>query len=298
MKEAKWNMYENRDNPDLADVVYILGPGSKYGDAEIVLSLRSIEKHLINYGNIHVFGADVSSLFKSPESKSSLMFNHVIKTDPSRIYQQQKKLDLVLAACDTKGVSDDFILFSDDYFLTKDVDALRSPYYCSKKDLDSKLTLLESKKKGPVKQRVQVDTVKALSLGGNTEYAREFKDFSTFTPMRINKTKFKGAVRKYLKEDKSRYGVDFKSIYGNTIIDSERLTQEGNDTEGWDVSVTPHFPIEITKDLFKGNKGFENEGFDKFISRNKSFSVSEKRMTMDMAKVISSKYPNKSRWER
>jgi len=297
MKEAKWNKYENRDNPDLNDVVYILGSGSKFGDAEIVLSLRSVEKHLINYGNIHVFGADVSKMFKSPEDKSHLIFNHVIQEKPYSVYRQQKKLDLVMAACESKGVSDDFILFSDDYFLTKDVDAVRSPYYAHKHSLDMELTLRESKKKGPVRQKVEADTTKALNTNVNPDYFVSAKNFSTFTPMRINKKKFKTVINFCLKGQTPRYGVDFKSIYANSIIDPTR-TSEGNDVEGWDVVEKPHFPVEITKDLFKIDGGFENDAFELAITRNDSFSVSDKRMTMDMAKVISSKYPNKSRWEK
>src|SRR5690349_20419873 len=101
------------------DVVYPLGKGSRWKNNEIKYSLRSVEKHLQNYGKVFVIG-------EKPNFLANV--NHIPAEDKhpipdSNIFEKLK------TACETKEISDTFLFFNDDHYLLEDFDAEKFPYF-------------------------------------------------------------------------------------------------------------------------------------------------------------------------
>lgn len=109
---------------DKLDIVIPLGSGSKWEDNELRYCLRSIEQYMKNYRNIIIIG-------KCPDWLTNIL--HIpCKDSISPSYNIQKKL---LLACKNEFVSEDFVYFNDDYFLTDIWKANFIPFYSTGKRL-------------------------------------------------------------------------------------------------------------------------------------------------------------------
>lgn len=94
------------------DVVYVLGKGSRWNDNEIRYSIRSLKKHFKELGNVVVVG-------ERPIWMKSVI--HIPFTDNININKDARMMQKIAAACDCPKVSDDFIFFTDDIYLNKDL---------------------------------------------------------------------------------------------------------------------------------------------------------------------------------
>jgi glycosyltransferase involved in cell wall biosynthesis len=105
---------------ELIDVVIPLGKGSKSANNELRFCLRSIEQYLEGYRNIWIIG-------QKPKFLKNV--NHISHEEyhpkSNNIYDKIKR------ACNIGEISDNFILFNDDYFLVEKVDAPTYPNYYS-----------------------------------------------------------------------------------------------------------------------------------------------------------------------
>jgi glycosyltransferase involved in cell wall biosynthesis len=113
---------------ELIDVVIPLGKGSSSANNELRFCLRSIEQYLEGYRNIWIIG-------QKPKFLKNI--NHI----PHEEYHPKSNNihDKIKRACNTGEISDNFILFNDDYFLVEKVDAPTYPNYYSNEALKEAL---------------------------------------------------------------------------------------------------------------------------------------------------------------
>jgi hypothetical protein len=101
------------------DIVIPLGRGSTWGDNEIRYSLRSIEKHLKGYDNIFVVG-ELPTFLK----------NVIHISCPNvQLKPQRSIFNKIMCAVNDERVSENFIHFSDYYYLLKNVYVNDLAYY-------------------------------------------------------------------------------------------------------------------------------------------------------------------------
>ena len=103
----------------MTDVVYIVGTGSKMGNDELRYSLRSIEKHLKNVGNVYVIG-------HRPEWVTNV--THIPCNDEPGDKGLNIRSKTALAIGDNR-VSEHFLKVYDDHFLLSDFSADNFPYF-------------------------------------------------------------------------------------------------------------------------------------------------------------------------
>ncbi len=99
------------------DVVYILGVGSKWNDNELRFSLRSIERYYLNLGNVYVVG-------EKPKWLSDEVI-HLPAKDPYLSKSRNGLHKIFMAATELPELSNPFLLFNDDFFLTTAIDEFK-----------------------------------------------------------------------------------------------------------------------------------------------------------------------------
>jgi len=103
----------------MIDVVYVLGTGSRFKNHEIRFSLRSVEKHLQNVGNIWIVG----------EHHPQLTGVNFIPYPDKTKYPASNIMYKITRACEDQAISDNFLFVNDDHYLLQDFDAETFPYY-------------------------------------------------------------------------------------------------------------------------------------------------------------------------
>lgn len=186
-------------------IVYVLGNGSKWNNLEIRLSLRSIEKHLKNYGQVFVIG-------DNPKLKNVI---HIQAEDPHAI-PDSNILHKLTIACSTPEISDTFLFVNDDHYLLSDYEADKFPYFYSG-------TLQEYvKRRGKDTYRNRVEN----TLNSLTERSLPTKFFDIHTPILYKKDLFLKHVTGVYDPTK-RDGMVLKSLYGNAIQAEGVQMQDG-----------------------------------------------------------------------
>lgn len=99
-------------------VMYPLGTGSKLNNWELRMSLRSVEKHLSNYGEVIIVG-------EKPDWIQNV--NHISYPDESKIpdYNIMKKTERAFQEVEK------LLFFNDDHYLLEDFDAESFPSFYS-----------------------------------------------------------------------------------------------------------------------------------------------------------------------
>lgn len=244
----------------MTDIVYILGSGSIWDNNEIKYSLRSVEKHLCGVGNVYSCGA-----------KSSLNIGHIPCEDfPNQ--NMTKALNIrnkILAACNDERVSENFLVFSDDYFLLESHAAGAYPYFYR--------GLLEDGMKTPglssLYRMVYGNTIKVLK-----DNKLPTKHFNVHAPILYNKEKAKQALS--IADWNTMLGFMSKSLYCN-YCNIEGVLQS-------DCKISQPLATEKIHELIAGRPFFTISDRAIMQGRNPLFS---------MVTVFNQLYPNKSRWE-
>lgn len=104
----------------MADVLYIIGDGSRYGNAELKYSLRSLSKYGRNYGRVFITG-------KCPDfvNRDRVIFTPEIDIGRPMINHWWK----VFQTFWKTEISEKIVLMYDDVFLTRPVDLSHYPWY-------------------------------------------------------------------------------------------------------------------------------------------------------------------------
>lgn len=199
--------------PGKIDIVYILGVGSAWNNNEIRFSLRSIEKHGLDAGNIFVVG-----------EKPSFISDKIIHIPALDIYNPMVNADGNIAhkvglACADNRISEDFLFINDDHILLKPVNLKSIPYY-HKGDLNSTNTYPpEWFGVNYWRSRLKY-TRDQLNFKGLTAY-----NFDCHVPMVINKLKFTNALSHFPIGE--GIGLTMKSLYGNSIASTDWKLLQG-----------------------------------------------------------------------
>jgi len=236
----------------MIDVVYILGSGSTVGNAEIKYSLRSIEKHLKDYGNVFIIGERPYFL---NEKAIEIKFKDLHRNKARNIMSKINR-----AAIDER-VSDNFILFNDDYFLLQDVSAIGYPFYY-KNNLKEAISLNIGEYEKHLRATLQV----------LEEKNKPIFNFDSHYPIIYNKEKVKKVIENY--NWNVDFGYTFKSIYCNHYhVKGLHLA---------DCKVSHQYSLEQIKAINKGRS---------------MFSTGEKAMCQAMIRYLKEMFPEKSIYE-
>jgi hypothetical protein len=181
------------------DIVYLFAMGHTFWrDQELRYSLRSLEKQGENYGNIILVGD------KPPYLNGKII--HIPQSDNSLHCHERRIYEKLLVACNTPEISDPFIFFNDDYFLTKPIDFSNIGYYFSI-NIEDKII---KRSRNDLYKKTMRNTFAVLKEKGlKTRY------FDIHYPMQYYKNKFIEAMKKYDWEINAGYLI--KSLYANTL---------------------------------------------------------------------------------
>lgn len=177
------------------DVLYYIGSGSMRHNIELRLSLRSIEKFGKNIDRVFIVG-------NKPEFIKNVEYIWV-ENEYEWWRNAFEKTKVAIKA----GISDDFLLMNDDFFMLKDFDAETYPFYHRGEiptDTNREYT------------RVLANTRKILEKEGY-----KTKHFGMHCPIRINGKKYL-ELEKYMKEP-----VSVRCLYGNIFVKGARQAKDG-----------------------------------------------------------------------
>lgn len=183
----------------MIDVMYPLGGGSNWDNNELKYSLRSVEKHCKNVGNIIIVGKSLPA-FINPDT--------VIFIEKKDEYWKEKNIMLAIKfACE---VSERFMQFNDDYFVSKDVDFLTMPTYCREfEDMGAWLDYRRKYKKGRIGYtRILNRTYHQLKQLGLPSIC-----YDIHIPMLIESDKYLDAIDNFDWERKN--AMTYRAMYGN-----------------------------------------------------------------------------------
>lgn len=176
------------------DVLYYIGGGSRHQNRELRFSLRSLEKHCKDVGKVWIVGnrppfvAGVEYLWV--EDSGAWWQNAFYKT----------------MAAIKAGISNDFLLMNDDFYMLKDFEAATYPYY-HRGDI--------SENANTQYQQTILNTKRVLQGMG-----KPFKHYGVHCPMRINGAKY-SQLEKFYKDDS--LPVSARCLYGNLFCGGQKV---------------------------------------------------------------------------
>jgi hypothetical protein len=177
------------------DILYILGTGSKWYDNEIRYSVRSVEKHLEEYGRIFVCGA-------MPKFFDLRRYEYIEANDLGK-HKLLNAIHKIRLACLKKDLSDDFILMNDDFIFLKK--AKHIPNY-NIGTLEERIK--NHKTKSGYYYWAMEETLEYLKSKG----VKNPLSFEVHYPMMLNKEKFLDLIDEVYYSQKP---ILFRSVYGN-----------------------------------------------------------------------------------
>lgn len=173
------------------DVVYFVKEA--YENEELRYSLRSVDLNL-PHRNVWIYGMPPCGI----EVDHVARFGQTGRTKWDRVRSMFEKLDL------NYGLSDNFILMNDDFFIMKPIKELKNYYGGS---LQERINVIEKHFNGPTSYTVRLRrTQEYLKANKLTT-----KNYELHIPMIVNKAKFKEQLDRY----KGLNGAS-RSFYGNT----------------------------------------------------------------------------------
>ena len=179
------------------DALYYIGGGSMRHNIELRLSLRSLEKYVKNIDRVFIVG-------NKPEFLTNVEYLWV--DDDFKFW---KNAFIKTKAAIKAGISDDFLLMNDDFFITGEIDAKTYPYY-HKGEMPAQ----------GISEYTDViaNTRKVLEREGKTTF-----HYGVHCPIRINGAKYL-TLEKYYDEP-----VSARCLYGNLFCDGQEIKDNKGD---------------------------------------------------------------------
>ncbi|MBP5352545.1 MAG: hypothetical protein J6Y91_02115 [Alphaproteobacteria bacterium] len=180
------------------DILYYIGSGSHHNNQELRYSLRALEHHCQDLGKVWIVG-------NKP---------HFLNDNIHYLWVPDDKEWWKNAYCKTRaaidaGISEDFLLMNDDFYMLKDFYAAQYPYY-HKGDIMEKAS--------NAYQQVIVNTRRILESSG-----KPYKHYGVHCPMRINVCKYKELDRFYNHEYEDM-PVSARCLYGNLFCRGRKVS--------------------------------------------------------------------------
>ncbi len=236
------------------DILYILGTGSFWNNNELRYSLRSLEKYAKNVNRIFITG-DVKPSF----IKDNVIFNQVSDISQPAINSLHK----ILWTIENTDISENFLFMNDDFFLLKDIDITKYPFYC----------------KGILKNINNNNTEYRQSMVDTYNYLVDKKintnNYEVHAPIVYNKKDFIALKDFWLDCIKTKYGMLHRSIYCNYY----------------------YKPITNRRDCKLYTVCNEND-VKRQIKDFNCFSISDKVIKSGVEMYLAHTLPNKCKWER
>lgn len=179
------------------DVLYYIGNGSRHQNRELRYSLRALEAHCKDIDNVWVVGN------KPPFLADNVKYLWV--EDSGLWWQNAYKK--TMAAIDA-GISENFLLMNDDFYMLKDFTAARYPHYHKGNIGD----VAHNKY-----QEVIISTKHILE-----DMGKPFKHYGVHCPMRINAEKYKELAKFYDNEYTAK-PVSARCLYGNLFCRGKQV---------------------------------------------------------------------------
>lgn len=174
----------------MIDIVYPLGIGSRWNNNELRYSLRSVEKNLTAVRKVFLIG-------QNPEWIKNVV--HIPYPDDKNVPDENIRYK-ILAACDDKRISNDFLFMNDDHYILKQFQADKFPFYYA--------DLFKTYFKRGDQYGIRCRNSYRYLIDNN--YSTKFYDIHY--PIIYNKSKF----RQIFSNLKPKYsGYVLKSLYGN-----------------------------------------------------------------------------------
>ena len=192
----------------MTDVLYILGRGSKHNDVELRLSLRTLEANGKNIGRLFIVG-------NCPDWVQNTI--HIPAEDT---YQSsQNHAYKVIVAC-YRGISDNFLLMNDDFFMLKPFDVGNYPYY-------ARGELKEYDNPNPYQQILNKTREYLLGKGIDHPMA-----FNVHCPIIYNKKNFLTFEELFHDVKFEDVGYSWRTLYGNMFVKDYYIVK--NDCKEYD----------------------------------------------------------------
>lgn len=178
------------------DVLYYIGGGSHHNNQELRYSLRSLEKHCADIGNIWIVG-----------NKPHFLNSNVkyLWVDDSGVWWQNAFRKTIAAI--KAGISEDFLLMNDDFYMLQDFTISDYPYYHKGKISDIAANNY---------QKVIINTKRILQNLG-----KPVMHYGVHCPIRINAEKYKQLSEFYTSVDNP---VSARCLYGNLFCKGKKVT--------------------------------------------------------------------------
>lgn len=228
------------------DIVYVVKDAA-FND-ELRYSLRSVDKNFPHY-NVFFYGG--KPMYLKPDQQ--VVLHQVGKTKWDRVRMMLKTIAL------DDRITEDFVLFNDDFFVMRPVESLPAYEYGT---LESLCERIESRNGGrPTPYTLKLrETIATLEKDGLTTF-----NFELHVPFIFNRGKLLEVIERYPTIKGTR------SLYGNTYL-----------TE------TEHL---VDRKVFKvGDLPPEDAVF--ISTEDRAFNEGK------VGKMIRAKFPDKSKWER
>ena len=191
------------------DILYYIGGGSHYQNRELRYSLRALAKHCKDVGNVWIVG-----------NRPHFLNNNIkyLWVEDSGAWWQNA-FRKTMAAIEA-GISKDFLLMNDDFYMLKDFTAAKYPHY-HKGDIGD---CAQNKY-----QEVIVNTRRVLQ-----DLNKPFKHYGVHCPMRINGEKYKQLKQFF--DNQSEFGaVSARCLYGNLFCRGRQVA----DNKGQEIKTSP-----------------------------------------------------------
>ena len=179
------------------DILYYIGSGSSHNNRELLYSLRSLEAHCKDIGELWIVG-------NKPTFIGGI--NYLWVPDDGLWWQNAFRKTL---AAINAGISKEFLLMNDDFYMLKDFTAAKYPYFCKGELPD----IPKSKY-----QEVLANTKRILQREGYPT-----KHFGVHCPMRIEGEKYKQLERFYIDQYHDEL-VSARCLYGNIFCHGVSVT--------------------------------------------------------------------------
>jgi hypothetical protein len=242
------------------DIVIPLGNGCVWGnEEELRYALRSVQKHILNVRNLYL----VCNEGKAPSWVKDAIVLYC-NDEKGVAWKDRNIKNKIITAIDYPDLSDDFLFMNDDHFMLMDYELPNFPYYYREVDM---ITTINANVKNLAWMTSIKNTRDYLLYIGKSALM-----FDTHTPIIYNKEKFYNTVEKA--DWNKPFGFGIKSLYANM-----------NDISGTYMPDAKLFSSETDINYLK-----------KKVQGKPCFSTSS-YVVDSHRELITSLYPEKSRWE-
>lgn len=237
----------------MIDIVIPVANITKCDHLELRYTLRSIEKHLSGYRNIYIVG------YKPEWLQNVIHIDHKDAIKPE--YKERNIYHKILAACNDEWVSEEFIMFNDDFFLLQECSAVNYPFYYYGTIEEKRQRISQT---NPYRYTLE-NTVKVLG--------KDSLNYEVHAPIRFDKQSFMEVIEALDWKDRV-FGFGFRAVYCNKLnVPGEYIT---------DIKITD-------KHSFMELKGM--------ITGRSFFSTGNNAINHDMKDLLAELYPHPSQYE-